>query len=106
MMQPIYILSASAISPQYTFNGAVFLQPVMSSDDGKLYVVDAEYNKYISPVAIRRMSKIIKMGISAAMDSLQQANVSCPDAVITGTGMGSMIDMEHFLKDMIRLNEE
>lgn len=106
MMKPMYILSASAISPQQSFKKEEFLKPVMSSDNGRLYVVDAEYNKYINPVAIRRMSKLIKMGISTAMDCLQQAGIACPDAVITGTSLGSMIDMEHFLKDMIRLNEE
>jgi 3-oxoacyl-(acyl-carrier-protein) synthase len=106
MMKPVYILSASAISPQHSFGGEHFLQPVMSSDNGKLYVVDADYRQYINPVAIRRMSKVIKMGISAAMNSLQQAGMTCPDAVITGTGMGSMLDMERFLKDMIALKEE
>ena len=106
MMKPIYILSASAISPQQTFNRESFLQPVMSSDNGRLYVVDAEYNKYVNPVAIRRMSKVIKMGISTAMNSLQEAGVTMPDAIITGTGMGSMLDMERFLKDMINFNEE
>jgi 3-oxoacyl-(acyl-carrier-protein) synthase len=106
MMKPVYILSASAISPQHSFDREQFLQPVMSSDNGKLYVVDADYRQYINPVAIRRMSKVIKMGISAAMNSLQQAGITTPDAVITGTGMGSMLDMERFLKDMINLNEE
>lgn len=106
MMKPIYILSASAISPQHTFDREQFLQPVMSSDNGKLYVVDADYRQYINPVAIRRMSKVIKMGISTAMNALQQAGITCPDAIITGTGMGSMLDMERFLKDMIELKEE
>lgn len=106
MMKPVYILSASAISPQHSFDREQFLQPVMSTGNGKLYIVDADYRQYINPVAIRRMSKVIKMGISAAMNSLQQAGVTCPDAVITGTGMGSMIDMERFLKDMIELKEE
>jgi 3-oxoacyl-[acyl-carrier-protein] synthase II len=106
MMRPVYILSASAISPQHSFDRENFLQPVMSSDNGRLYVIEAEYNKYINPVAIRRMSKLIKMGISVAMDSLQQAGVTCPDAIITGTAKGSMLDMERFLKDMIQYKEE
>ncbi len=106
MMKPVYILSASAISPQHTFDREQFLQPVMSSDNGKLYVVEADYRQYVNPVAIRRMSKVIKMGISTAMNALQQAGISCPDAIITGTGMGSMLDMERFLKDMIELKEE
>lgn len=106
MMKPAYILSASAISPQHTFERGQLLQPIMSSNNGRLYVVDADYRQYINPVAIRRMSKVIKMGISTAMNALQQAGIACPDAIITGTGMGSMLDMERFLKDMIQLKEE
>ena len=106
MMKPMYIVSASAISPQQSFKREEFLKPVISSDKGRLDIVDAEYSKYISPVAIRRMSKMLKMGISTAMECLQQAGVACPDAIITGTGLGSMLDMERFLKDMIQLNEE
>jgi 3-oxoacyl-[acyl-carrier-protein] synthase II len=105
-MKPVYIISASAISPQESFEGDKFLRPPLSSDTGKLYVVDADYKSYINPVAIRRMSKLLKMGISTAMNCLQKANISSPDAIITGTAKGSMLDMEHFLKDMIRLNEE
>jgi 3-oxoacyl-(acyl-carrier-protein) synthase len=106
MMKPMYIVSATAISPQHSFNREQFLQPLISSDNGRLNIVDADYSKYVNPVAIRRMSKMIKMGISAAMECLQQAGVSSPDAIITGTGLGSMLDMERFLKDMIQLNEE
>ncbi len=106
MMQPIYILSASAISPQHSFEPSEFLQPIESSDNGKLFVVDPDYRQFINPVAIRRMSRQMKMGISAGMKALQNAGVEQPDAIITGTGLGSMTDMEHFLKDMIQLKEE
>jgi 3-oxoacyl-[acyl-carrier-protein] synthase II len=106
MMKPVYIKSACAISPQHSFEPAQFLQPVVSVADGKLFVVDADYRQYINPVAIRRMSRQLKMGITAGMRSLQLAGVQTPDAIITGTGLGSMTDMEHFLKDMINLNEE
>lgn len=105
-MQPAYIISASAISPQHSFDAENFLQPVESSNDGKLFAVDAPYNQYINPVAIRRMSRLIKMGISAAMQCLKDAGVSQPDAIITGTGRGSMGDMEHFITDMLNLQEQ
>jgi len=106
MMQPVYILSSCAISPQHSFEPEQFLRPVLSTPDGKLFVVDADYRQFINPVAIRRMSRQMKMGISAGMRALQLAGVARPDAIITGTGLGSMTDMEHFLKDMIALNEE
>lgn len=105
MNQPLYIQSAVAISPQHTFNRDEFLQPVAHSDNGKLFVIDTDYRPFISPVAIRRMSRLMKMAISAAMQSLKEAEVTTPDGIITGTGRGSMSDMEHFLNDMIRLEE-
>lgn len=106
MIKPVYILSSCAISPQQSFEPSAFLQPVMSRNDGKLFVVDADYRQFINPVAIRRMSRQMKMGISTGMRALQLANIPTPHAIITGTGLGSMTDMEHFLKDMINLNEE
>ncbi len=83
-----------------------FLNPVISSDDNKLYVTAPDYAKYISPVAIRRMSRMLKMGITAGMRSLEMAGIVTPDAIIIGTARGSVTDMENFLKDMISLKEE
>lgn len=106
MRKPVYILSAAAISPQLSFERDGFLDPALQVSDGKLFVTDPDYRQYINPVAIRRMSRLMKMGISSGMRALELAGIQCPDAIITGTGLGSMTDMEHFLKDMIRLNEE
>jgi hypothetical protein len=106
MMNPVYISAAAALSPQYTFEAEVLLQDVRSSDNGKLFVTDADYSKFINPVAIRRMSRLLKMGISTGMKCMQLAGIRSPDGIITGTGRGSMRDMEIFLGDMIRLKEE
>ena len=61
MMKPVYILSACAISPQHSFDPSQFLKPVVSSGEGKLFVADPDYRQYINPVAIRRMSRLMKM---------------------------------------------
>ena len=106
MMAPVYIRSSAAISPQHSFRPDAFLNSLVHTQDGKLFVVEADYRQYINPVAIRRMSRLMKMGISTGMEALQLAGIDSPDAIITGTGLGSMTDMEHFLTDMIRLQEE
>lgn len=106
MMNPVYISSACAISPQDSFEAEKFLSEIQSSDKGKLFVKEPDYRPFINPVAIRRMSRLIKMGIGCGMKALQNANVQTPDAIITGTGLGSMTDTERFLKDMIALKEE
>lgn len=105
MMKPIYIKSATLLSPQDTFGASELPTVFNDTEDGKLYVVDANYRDYINPVAIRRMSRLLKMGISTGMQSLKEAGVASPDAIITGTGRGSMTDMEKFMLDMIALNE-
>jgi len=106
MTQPIYIISACAISAQHTYDEANFLSPVMSYNDGKLFVIDPDYTKYISPVAIRRMSRMLKRGITAGMRCLEAAGIKTPDGIIIGTSRGSVTDMEVFLHDMINMEEQ
>jgi len=106
MTQPLYIISACTISAQHTYDRENFLKPVMSSDDGRLFVIDPDYTKYINPVAIRRMSRMLKRGISAGMRSLDDAGVTTPDGIIVGTSRGSVTDMEIFLHQLIELEEQ
>lgn len=106
MNQPLFIHAATAISPQQSFDREQFLKPMISSGNRRLYALEAPYAQYISPVAIRRMSRIMKMTISAAMQCLKEAAITTPDAIITGTGRGGVTDMETFVKDLIRLDEE
>jgi len=106
MMKPVYIKSACAISPQHSFEPSQFLKPPVTTETGKFFVTDPDYRAFINPVAIRRMSRLLKMGIATGMQALKLAGVEKPDAIITGTGLGSMTDMERFLKDMINLKEE
>lgn len=105
MKQALYIKSACSISPQHSYDAAMFANPVVSSDSGSLFVTEQDYRKYISPVAIRRMSRLLKMSITAGMQCLDDAGAK-PDGIITGTGRGSVSDMEHFLRDMIELKEQ
>jgi len=106
MTQPLYIISACTISPQHTYDEEHFLDPAMTADDGQLYVIDPDYTRYISPVAIRRMSRMLKRGITAGMKCLEDAGVTTPDAIIIGTARGSVTDMENFMKDMIKMEEQ
>jgi 3-oxoacyl-(acyl-carrier-protein) synthase len=105
MSKAMYIKAASCISPQHSYGEGPVLEPLMSSNTGMLHVVEQDYRKYISPVAIRRMSRLLKMSITTGMQCLADAGVQ-PDAIITGTGRGSVSDMEHFLSDMISMKEE
>lgn len=101
-----YIRSASSISPQNTFGDNGFLTDVVESTGTRLKAIEPDYKQYIDPKLIRRMSHVIKMGVSAAKDCLNRAGVEMPGAIITGTAFGCMEDTVSFLTRIVELNEE
>lgn len=72
----------------------------------KLTCIEPDYTQYVDAKLIRRMSRIIKMGVAAAMETLQQAGVTNPDAIITGTAYGCLADTDSFLTRMVEFKEE
>jgi len=54
---------------------------------------------------MRRMSSSIKMGVVAALQALENANIQHPDAIITGTGMGCKTDSDVFLEELLASDE-
>ncbi|MCX6250629.1 MAG: beta-ketoacyl synthase N-terminal-like domain-containing protein [Bacteroidetes bacterium] len=105
-MKNIYINGLGNISPQKTFDNGHFLNELTNLETKQLRCADPNYKEYISGDLVRRMSRIIKMGIAASKICLQDAAVEMPDAIITGTGLGCIEDTEKFLSNMIRNNEE
>ncbi|HWB94279.1 MAG TPA: beta-ketoacyl synthase chain length factor [Puia sp.] len=85
-MTNIYIRSAACISPKNTG--------------------EPDYKAFIDPKALRRMSRIIRMGVATARICLQEASLVMPDAIVTGTGYGCLEDTSLFLKSMIQRNED
>lgn len=101
-----YIRSASCISPQKTFRNKDFLGDIVQYTGTRLTTIEPDYKEFIDPKLIRRMSHVIKMGVAAAKDCLNQANVDIPDAIITGTAFGCMEDTITFLTRIVEQNEE
>jgi 3-oxoacyl-(acyl-carrier-protein) synthase len=101
-----YIRSASCISPQKAFRNEDFLNDIVEYTGTRLSTIEPDYKEFIDPKLIRRMSHVIKMGVAAAKDCLNQANVEIPDAIITGTAFGCMEDTITFLTRMVEQNEE
>jgi 3-oxoacyl-(acyl-carrier-protein) synthase len=52
------------------------------------------------------MSRVIKMGVAASKICLKDADISVPDAIITGTGFGCLEGTEDFLVSMIENDEK
>jgi hypothetical protein len=105
-MMKAYIRSAASISAQNTFGDQGFLTDVVAYQTTRLKAIEPDYKAYIDPKLIRRMSHVIKMGVAAAMESLKQAGVDQPDAIITGTAFGIMEDTVTFLTRIIEMQEE
>lgn len=101
-----YIRSGIAISPQDTFREGIFQGSPLNSPQTRMKCMDPEYKELINPALSRRMSRIVKMGVAAAMQSLKEAGVEQPGAIITGTGLGCMEDTGNFLSSMIKNKEQ
>ena len=62
--------------------------------------VDLNFKEFINPMALRRMSKVVKMGLAASKIVMSDAQLEMPGAIITGTGQGCKQDTEKFLETM------
>ncbi len=101
----LYINGIGAISPQKTFDNSVFLEEVLSYSTNKMMCVDPDYSLFFDGRAIRRMSRILKFGIAAAMIAIDDAGKPELDAISTGTGFGCLEDSEIFLRNIVAENE-
>lgn len=93
-----YINGIGIVSPQVTDGD--FLNEIREYRAHFMPAIDPDYKKYINPIAARRMSRLIKMGITSAKMAVDESGVSIPDAIITGTGLGSVEDTEKLLSEL------
>lgn len=98
-MQPIYISAATCTCAQPTFGASQMPDEPTTYQQNLLRCIEHDCTAYINPVQIRRMSRMLKLGFSTATLCMQQAE-NKPDAIIIGTGKGSMHDTEQFLHAM------
>lgn len=96
----MYILAASSISHQPTFRNkgySMALEPLQPSSG----IIHPDYKAFIPASYRRRMSDVIKMASTCAMDCLSQCGPERPDAIIVGTGMGCPQFTQDFLDNII-----
>ena len=105
-MKKVYINSIASISSQRTYDNSMFLDEITDYNDSVIFAQDPDYKQYIPPAAARRMAKGIKMGVVASKIAMDEAGIEIVDAIITGTGMGCMIDSEKFVSAIIDNNEQ
>jgi 3-oxoacyl-(acyl-carrier-protein) synthase len=101
----VYIRASGVISPQHTFGQADFSTPPRAFMGNRLVCSEPNYAALIDAKLLRRMSRIIRIGVAAAMDCLQKAGLAVPDAIVTGTAYGCLEDTVAFLTKLVQ-NEE
>lgn len=94
-----YIQGLAAITPQHTFEGDL-AQPMVITQGNMLSCVEPDYRSFIAPNSLRRMTRVLKMGLAASLKCLQDSGISVPGAIVTGTGKGSLQDTERFIKEI------
>lgn len=100
-----YINGIGIISPQRTFVNSEFLPEIKSYGNNILTCVTPDFKAYISPVQLRRLSRMLRIGMTAATICLNDAGIKVPDGIVTSTGYGFLEETEKFLKELLERNE-
>lgn len=98
-----YIKSIVCISPQDTFLKG--LPNKVQKYDTMLQTILPDFFDYFDPIDLRRMNKVHRAGSVCAVEALKAAKLQKSDAIILGSGLGSVMDTERFLNNMITNNE-
>lgn len=103
MKPQAYIQGTGAVSAQ---DSNVFPGTVREYESIRLPVADPDYKQWIDIKQIRRMGRVIKMGVAASHISLQHAGITMPDAIIMGTAYGCLADTGVFLNKLVTQKED
>lgn len=59
-----------------------------------------DIRKYVKPLEVRRMGKIMKSSLLSSLEALQQAGIEVPDSIITGTAYGCLENSERLMEQI------
>jgi 3-oxoacyl-(acyl-carrier-protein) synthase len=99
------ITASSVISPQLTYGSDGFPSEIVETISDRLACVEPEYRNLINPIQLRRMPRILKMGLACSQNCINRADGISPDAIIVGTGLGCLDNLEKFLLEVLNSNE-
>jgi len=101
----VKILSAKQISIQAPLLEEWMENPLSYNED-YVRAVDPDFKQFISAGDARRMGKLLKRALATSLSALQEGGIDNPDAIITGTGFGSIENTELFLDALVREGEQ
>lgn len=102
----VYIKSSEAISCKNSFNQLKLVDEALTNfESGFQPAILPDFKQYIDVKLLRRMSKVLRMGVATAKNCLTKAKIEQPDAIVVGTGLGCLDDTTKFLNILIENNE-
>ena len=90
-----YINAISSISYQNLLEDKSILS--IKKIDARSELIQPVYKQWIKPMQLRRMSKIVRMGLGCTKDIVAQTKTEDFEAVIIGTGLGCIKDTVKFI---------
>lgn len=100
-----FINGISSLSPQKTFNNDGFLDEIISYSSQFLSIVKPNYEVLIPKNKLIRFSSYMRMGFACAKLALDDAGNCEVDAIVIGSRLGSLVDKNKFLKQLLKNNE-
>jgi 3-oxoacyl-[acyl-carrier-protein] synthase II len=102
----IYINGVGVISPQRTFNNAEFFSSPEVYEQNVLKCVTPDFKEYLSPTQLRRLGRMLRIGLSAATICIRDSGQPSMDGIITSTGYGLLHDTAVFMNEILDQNEQ
>jgi 3-oxoacyl-(acyl-carrier-protein) synthase len=100
----IYINTIKQISAQMPLLDDWFGAPIAYSE-AHIRSIEPDYKPFFAPNVSRRLGKILKRALLVSKEAMKASDVSAPDAIITGTGLGCIENSEIFLDKLVREGE-
>lgn len=98
MARRVYILAADSISAD--------TRERRLDRTGYVRCEDPDFSSFFSPMQARRMGLLFKRAMATSKTVMKDSGIGCPDAIVTGTGLGCMENTELFFSEIITGEEE
>ena len=104
-MEKVYIQAAEQISIQNPLSEEWMETPI-AYNEPFVKAVNPAFREYISPNEARRMGNLMKRALVTSLKVLKETGIEHPDAIITGTSIGSLDYTEKLLDSLVENGEE
>lgn len=101
-----YINGIGAIAPQDTLSNDYFLSELSVYEKNVLTCITPDLKAYVPPAQLRRLGRMLRIGLATAIICLHDAHLDVPDGIITSTGYGSLEETEKFLIELLERHEK